>query len=757
MHFGRLRLRTLLALLVLTTLIPLGLFASLLIGRSWQQQRAVVERQNVNTARAISLAIDQEVESGRSALQVLAALDVYDPLDTQRLHRLASRLMTGQTGWYAISLTEPTGNIVFDTTAPGHTQQAGEREWLQSVVRARHSAVSNLFGDPAAGWHFYMIAVPVIDAGRVKYVLAAKVHAKILSAILLRQRAPPGGVVTLLDRVPSIMARTRNEAQFIGKGPSSNFRDALGRMNEGSFQGKLLEGGRSYSSMSRSAVTGWTVGVGLPSDSIDTPILRSMFELGLVAVVLLAAGVVSALVLGQALVSALTSASSAARGLARGERIKPRHSRIFEAEELSHGLLEAAAILAMRQRERDQALAAEYTARLEAEALSRSKDEFVALMSHELRTPLNAIYGWVRLLRTGKLDPSRHEHALEVIERNTRAQTQLIEDLLDMSRVVTGKLRLEMRNVDLVTVLQNAVEGLRPLAVAREIEMVLDLHPGVSQVSGDPDRLRQIVLNLLTNSLKFTSKGGRVQLTLEADGSNTAVIRVTDNGSGISAELLPHIFERFRQGSSAPTRKYGGLGIGLALVRHLVEMHGGTVKAESDGDGQGATFTVRLPRLASRPDYLGEATSGSEDSTDEAVDGEAHALDGLQLLVLEDEPDAREMIATTLRHAGAQVSAAASMHDALEILKTFTPDVVVSDIAMPNGTGYDFLREMRKLPQTVRTPAIALTAYARAEDRARAIEAGFAAHMGKPVDPPALIRAITSAAGRLSASASAKL
>jgi signal transduction histidine kinase len=747
-HFGRLRLRTLLALLVLTTLIPLGLFAALLIGRLWQQQGATVERQGVETARAISVAIDQEVESGRSALQVLAALDLYDAFDPARFERLALRLMPAQPGWYALALADPAARIVFDTASHGgEASRLGEVAWIRTVVATRRPTVSNLFHDGAAGGYFYMIAVPVQEAGTVRYVLAAKVRSSSLSDILRRQSTPPGGVVTLIDRAPRIMARSRNEARFIGQAPSENFRTASARMSEGSWRGMLLEGTPSYSSMSRSPLTGWTVGVGLPSAAVDTPILHSILQLALVGALLLGAGVASALILGRALVEALTSASLAARGLARGEVIEARHSRIFEAEELSHGLLEAAAILGIRQRERDEALGAEYAARLEAEALSRSKDEFVAIMSHELRTPLNAIYGWVRLLRTGKLDESRREHALEVIERNTRAQTQLIEDLLDMSRIVTGKLRLEMRRVDLAVVLQRAVEGLRPTGTGKEIEIVLSVDPGVGAISGDPDRLRQIVWNLLTNSLKFTSKGGRIDVTLTEAGPD-AVIRVKDNGSGISPEVLPHIFERFRQGSSSPARKHGGLGIGLALVRHLVEMHGGTVVGESDGDGQGATFTVRVPLAGQLAVHTGEPQMSAEAAIDGRNTADTRPLEGRSILVLEDDADARDMITMTLKQAGAQVTPAGSMQEALDILESAAPEVVVSDIAMPNGTGYDFLRQMRRMPRFSNTPAIALTAYTRPEDKARALEEGFHAHIGKPVEPAALIRAIIAAAGR---------
>ena len=746
MHFGGMRLRTLLTLLVLTTLIPRGLFASLLIGRLWQQQREIVEAQNVETARAISLAVDQEVEIDSSALRVAAALELSDAPDRPSLERLAKRLLPVRRGWYAIVLADAGGRIFFDSAGRGEGAAAlGSGEWIRDVVRTGRAAVSNLVHDAVAGGHFFLISMPVMEGGRLRYVLAAQVRSESLSDILRRQSATSGAVVSLADRVPRLMARSRNEEEYIGKPPSRRFYDAMQRMSEGSYEGRLLEGVKSYSSISRSSLTGWTVGVGMPAAAIDTPIWRTIGELALVALVLLGAGIASALVLGRALVRALTSAAASARGLARGEAIEPRHSRIVEAEELSKGLLEASAILNVRLRERDQALLAEYAARREAEALSRSKDEFVATMSHELRTPLNAIYGWVKLMRSGKLDEERQAHALEVIERNTRAQTQLIEELLDMSRIVAGKLRLELRRVELGPLLQNALEGLKPTATGREVELVLDVEPGVGPVSGDPGRLRQIVLNLLTNSLKFTSKGGHVELSLRKEGGQ-AVIRVLDDGSGISPELLPHIFERFRQGASSPARKHGGLGIGLALVHHLVEMHGGTVEAASEGDDRGACFTVRLPLVAPRmagPDAPVDGVAQSGEGAEPKV------LDGLVVLVLEDNDDARELVVTTLRHAGAQVIAANSVSAATAALDTLVPQVVVSDIAMPNGTGYDFVRQLRSNPRTATIPAIALTAYARPEDRTRAFEAGFNSHIGKPVDPTELVRAVASAAQRV--------
>ncbi len=674
-------------------------------------------------------------------------MELVEGPDLRGLDRLARRLLPAQHGWHALILADTTGRILFDSASRGEAaSRLGDGKWIRAVVTTQRSAVSNLFGDPATSGHFFMISVPVTDYGVPKYVLAAQVRSSSLSDILRRQRAPPGGVVTLVDRSPNIMARSRNEREYVGTSPSDRFKEASKRMFEGSFEGRLLEGVRAYSSMSRSPVTGWTVGVGLPADAIETPIWRSIGELALAVAALLALGIASALILGRAMVNALTSASASARGLARGEVVEARHSRIVEAEELSRGLIEAGAILNVHLRERDQALLAEYAARREAEALSRSKDEFVATMSHELRTPLNAIYGWVRLLRTGKLDEERHAHALEVIERNTRAQTQLIEELLDMSRIVTGKLRLEMRRVDLAPVLQSAAEGLKPTASAKEIDLTVDLQPGVEPISGDPDRLRQIVLNLLTNSLKFTGKGGHIELSLRKEGSE-GVIRVADDGSGIAPELLPHIFERFRQGASSPARKHGGLGIGLALVHHLVDMHGGTVVAESDGDGRGARFTVRLPLLppramASEPALPGEYFPHASDGS------ESRLLADVRVLVLEDNADARELVVTTLRHAGAQVFSAESVDAAIGLLTSMRPDLVVSDIAMPHGTGYDFVRHLRNLPETSKIPAIALTAYTRPEDRSRALDSGFDAHIGKPVDPVELVRAVVALARR---------
>jgi CheY-like chemotaxis protein/two-component sensor histidine kinase len=330
------------------------------------------------------------------------------------------------------------------------------------------------------------------------------------------------------------------------------------------------------------------------------------------------------------------------------------------------------------------------------------------------------------------------------VERNTRAQAQLIEDLLDMSRVVTGHLRLDVRKVELPGVIQAAIDAVRPAAAARDLAISLDVDPAVRPISGDPDRLQQIIWNLLTNSVKFTDKGGRIDITLKAEDTD-AVLRVKDTGMGMSPELLPHVFERFRQGVSSASRVHGGLGIGLALVRHIAEMHGGSVIAESEGEGQGSTFTLRIPMMTARTaqEMPALAAGGAVQSTGSSV-----ALREVSVLVIDDDQDARDLIATTLRHAGAIVSSAASVHEALDRMRTTVPQAVVSDIAMPSGTGYDLIREIRRMPQLANIPAIALTAYGRVEDRERALAAGFNFHVTKPVDPHHLVQIVSRALQR---------
>ncbi|HET9394803.1 MAG TPA: ATP-binding protein, partial [Nitrospiraceae bacterium] len=384
-------------------------------------------------------------------------------------------------------------------------------------------------------------------------------------------------------------------------------------------------------------------------------------------------------------------------------------------------------------------------ARAAAVAANRMKDEFLAVLSHELRTPLNAILGWTKLLQRGVLDEPRTAHAIETIERNCKLQAQLVGDLLDVSRIISGTLRLDVQSVDLVQVIEQALATVMPAADAKGVRIQKVLDPSASTVSGDPARLQQVVWNLLSNAVKFTPKNGRIQVHLEWADSNVQ-IWVSDTGEGIDGAFLPHVFERFRQADASSTRSHGGLGLGLAIVRQLVELHGGSVSVESAGRNQGSTFKVRLPvSLLHRPFpqmHPGEDTLGQ--GAGNGFSRQLPSLKGMRILVIDDEPESLHVVETALSHCEAEVLTASSVGSALELFGKSAPNIVVCDIGMPREDGFVFARKMRTLEEGRPrwTPAIALTAYARPEDRARILSAGFQVHMVKPVDPFELITVI---------------
>ncbi len=389
-------------------------------------------------------------------------------------------------------------------------------------------------------------------------------------------------------------------------------------------------------------------------------------------------------------------------------------------------------------------------ARLQAEQANRLKDEFLATLSHEIRTPLNAILGWSQMLQTQNLSESETKKALTTIERNARAQNQLIDDLLDVSRIVTGKLRLNIRAVDLTSVITAAVDAVRPAADAKNIRLQILLDPQAGPISGDPDRLQQVVWNLLSNAVKFTPKNGRVQTRLEQVNSHVEIV-ISDTGKGIEPEFLPHVFDRFRQSDGSMTRREGGLGLGLAIVRQLVELHGGTVSVSSAGEDEGATFIVSLPLLPLRQ----EPVSGVPRLHPKAETGASPdcppELSDLRVLLVDDEADSRDLIKLVLDSCGATVTIASSASEAFETIKREKFDVIVSDIGMPDEDGFSLIRKIRELPveQGGDVPAIALTAYARAEDRVRALRSGFQMHVAKPVESVELITIVANLAGRM--------
>jgi signal transduction histidine kinase/ActR/RegA family two-component response regulator len=399
------------------------------------------------------------------------------------------------------------------------------------------------------------------------------------------------------------------------------------------------------------------------------------------------------------------------------------------------------------EEERAHFLERERSARTDAEKANRLKDEFLATVSHELRTPLNAVIGWSRMLRSGRLDVESAAHALEVIERNAWAQKQIIEDILDVSRVITGKLQLTLGPVDLVAVVDAALDAVRPALEAKQIRIETTIDAGLRIISGDSDRLQQVVWNLLSNAAKFTPTGGKIDVRVSYDESYVQ-ISVSDTGPGIDPAFLPHVFERFRQADGSTTRTHGGLGLGLAIVRHLVELHGGTITAENRHEGPGAVFSLklRLPTGELRKETLANVADTFMETEAEPV-----RLDGLRVLIVDDEDDTLDLVTMELTQHGARATAVSSAKEALELLDKNEFDLLISDIGMPVMDGYSLIRELRKQEagKERRVPAVALTAYASVQDRMRAILAGFNTHVAKPVEANELVTVVGGLTGRL--------
>jgi len=399
---------------------------------------------------------------------------------------------------------------------------------------------------------------------------------------------------------------------------------------------------------------------------------------------------------------------------------------------------------------RDEILEAERSARMAAQRATRVKDEFLATLSHELRTPLSAILGWTQVLLKGGVesDPAKRRRAIEVIDRNARAQVQLIDDLLDLSRIMTGKIRLDLQQVSLLAVVEAAVDSARPTADAKDIRLKAILDQVQATINGDAARLQQVVWNLLTNAIKFTPKGGQVQVLLQRVNSHLE-LSVSDTGIGIPASFLPQVFDRFSQRDSSTTRVFGGLGLGLAISKQLVELHGGSIRATSQGEGLGSTFFVELPLSIVQLEEEASRRSHPTAETQPAELVPLPALDGIHAFVVDDEADAREILERILRDQGAQVTSFSSAEDVLAAIKTTKPTVLISDVGMPEMDGYQLMRALRAgEPRVGRIPALALTAFARAEDRKRSLLAGYQAHMAKPFDIGELILVVADLVGR---------
>ena len=723
------KLRTHLIVLTLATVVPAVLFAVGLIVYHTRLDRSSLERGMRDTARALTLALDRDVNDIKTGIETLSASKYLNgPVDLAHFYEEAATVSKGFGGWAVLS--DPSGRQIINTSRPLGAAlpipTMASLEMMRSVADGRKTFVSNVFIGTVSRQPAVIVAAPVIRDGQVRYILDFPFPPTQFTKLLQEASLSRGWIALITDRDGGVVARVPDAAAFVGRKEGQEWTTQTASGGEGFVKGDVLRGPAVYAAYSRSRETGWVVGVAAPITLVDAGIRRSMLALSGGGVLLLAVACGLAYVLGKRIAAPIVALSDSLKAEPEAP-LPPAQSRVSEVEDLRRALEDARA--AGRRAELAHA------AQREAEAANRAKDDFLAVLSHELRTPLNATFGWVRMLRSGRLDGAAAEHGLEVIERNVTQQSRLISDLLDASRIVFGRLELSLQAVDFPALVASVVESIRPSAEIRAIGLKSELDPDAGPVNGDPDRLRQVVENILGNAIKFTPPNGSVTVRLARDGD--ACLTVSDTGRGIDPELLPHIFERFRQSDSPSTRGHAGLGLGLAIVRHLVELHGGRVRGESEGVGQGATFTVVLPIVASAEDTASALQPAASQSGGER-------LEGVRVLVVEDDADTRELVATVLGKAGAVTFTASNARDGIGMVPRVRPDVLVCDLAMPDQDGLAVVQQVKAwaAEAAVALPALALTAYARAEDREQALAEGFDRYLTKPVEPSELVRAV---------------
>jgi signal transduction histidine kinase/ActR/RegA family two-component response regulator len=731
--------------------VPLAIMSGIGLHVLAQQQRVQAERVGLELVRAIGTAVDAELRSTISVLESLATTFTLDGNDLSAFRERARRVLDTQPQWAGVTLADPSGARLVDTRLGAGSQipPISGRESFDRVIRTGAPAVGNLVKG-SDGVLQFPVRVPVLRNREIRYVLTAVVKPEEIRDVVARHGAPGDWVISVFDANGLRVARSRAHEANLGGAASPTLRALVAKQERAGFGETLtVEGERIYTPYSRIEPSGWLVALGIPTAVVEAAGYRSLAIYGGSILLSIALGSLAALWVARSITRPIDELRSAAQALGRRQAPKSPDTSIPEIRDVAAALVAAAEERTSVEVDREALLRKEQEARATAEAADRAKDQFLAVLSHELRTPLNAVYGWARMLRAGQIQGEADvTRALEVIERNANAQVQLVDDLLDVSRVITGKMRLDVRKVDLSTVVEAAADAVRPAAEAKGIRLQSVLDPRAGPITGDPDRLQQIVWNLLINAVKFTPKGGHIQVHLQRINSHVEIV-VSDTGQGIAPDVLPVIFERFRQADSSSTRTHAGLGLGLALVKHLVELHGGTVVAQSAGATRGATLIVRLPlTIAEFP--LGPLPRVHPTAPSAEPLPAGTRLDGLKILVVDDDPDALELATAILESSGAGVRRCFAAPEALDALREWRPDVLVSDIEMPGEDGYSLIRKVRALDpaQGGRTPAIALTAYGRTQDRILSLAAGYSMHVPKPVDPGELTTIVASVAAR---------
>ena len=715
-------LRTRLLYLAAAAIVPLALMSGVSLFALVHQQRQQAERAGIELARALVTAVDAELQRSVGLLQVLANAPSLDRGEMERFYEVTRRVLQNNPSWLTVILGDPQGkqitNARFRFGEP--LPPIVERESYERVLRTGEPAIGALAR--GAGTQLAVpVRAPVIRAGELRYVLTAAVKPDDFVEIINRQRVPGDWVVSVFDTNGMRVARSRQHREYLGGGPAPSL-EALMRKggSEGAGITQVLEGETVYATYSRSHETGWTVAIGIPRSYVEVAALRSLIVYGGGLLLSIALAIFAALIVGRGIARPMAELGGAARALGRRERLELPQTRIAEIRQVADSLAVAADERARGEAEREQLLEREQQARAIAEAANRSKDEFLAMLGHELRNPLGAIANAAHLL--GAADEQTRAHARGVISRQVQHLARMTDDLLDAARAMTGKIVLQRQPLDLAEAAARVLSTLRASGRTGQRRIAQALEP--AWVDADPTRIEQIIGNLVGNALKFTPEGGTITVSVARQGDE-ALLRVADTGIGMEPELVVRVFEPFVQGERTLDRSQGGLGIGLTLVRRLAELHGGSAAAQSDGDGRGSVFTVRLPAVA--PPAAARLRT--------IAPGTVPARD---VLVVEDNDDARETLKRMLELAGHRVRVAVDGVAALRAVHNAVPDVALIDLGLPQMDGYELARRVRTEVQGKRPLLVAITGYGLPEDRNRSREAGFDLHLVKPVDTATL-------------------
>jgi signal transduction histidine kinase/CheY-like chemotaxis protein len=703
-------------------------FCTVLVVRLSAQERKQVERGMLDVCRTLAAALDRELLVTVGVLELLAQSSNLASGDLAAFHAEASRVVASRPGWTGVLLIAPDGTQLMNTIQPWGSPlgRINEPDSLAEVVRTAKPVVGSLVPGRITGQLAFPVRVPIVRGGSVTAVLTAAVRPDSLQDLLLTVfPVRDEWTRAFNDPVGTIAARSRDPERFVGTPGSSRFVQRITTVPEEFYRDTTVDGADVYVAFSRAPFSRWTAGMAFPASVVDGPLRRSLaitLGFGLALVALTGAG---AYVVGRRIARPIRAATEAAQALTRGEPVRVVPSAVDEVAELGVALGRSADLLHRREAERDDLLAQAEAARRDAEAANRAKDEFLAMLGHELRNPIGAAMSAGGVLKQSSVGDDLARRALGVIDRQLAHLARLVDDLLDVGEVTARKIALVRTRLDLGEVARRVATTFEGSGRTEGRRLVIGCEP--AWVDADAARVEQIVTNLLANALKFTRTGDTIQVRTATEGDE-AVLRVSDTGAGIAPDMLPRVFDLFVQAAGPPDRSPGGLGVGLTLVRELVQLHGGAVSASSPGPRRGSTFVVRLPR-ADAPSIVAEATAAPPAVTKRVI------------VIVEDNADAREMLKVCLELAGHEVHETEDGPAGIEATRVHRPDVAIVDIGLPGVDGYEVARRIRAGTDHT-TRLVALTGYGQPEDRRRALDAGFDAHLTKPVDPAELLSLI---------------